>query len=155
MSNKVLVVEDDPATRKAVEFILGGVGLDVLLTSSVSTGLALAPDADVILLDLKLGNETGEEFLQELRRRGLYTPVVVFSGVYPRVDVEERLKEYQIVDFLEKPFTASDLIEKVEAASRMAESMADLSESTDRLKRATASLQQAAGANITEIGQRY
>lgn len=153
MSNKVLVVDDDLGIRKAIQFILEGSGHQVMMTASVPTGLALAPDADVILLDLKLGTETGDQFLDELRRRKLYTPVIVLSGAFPRAEVEERLRKFKIVDFMEKPFKAGDLIKKVDQAARVADSMVALSVSTDRLKAATESLQQVAGRSITEIGK--
>jgi FixJ family two-component response regulator len=155
MKNKVLVVEDDLAIRKAVQFILEGSGHEVMMTASIPTGLALAPDADVILLDFMLGAETGDKFLDELRRRKLYTPVVVMSGMVPTDDLEARLKDFKIVDFLEKPFKAGDLIDKIDAAARVADSMVALSVSTDRLKAATESLKQVAGRSITEIGKAF
>jgi FixJ family two-component response regulator len=153
MKNKVLVVEDDLAVRKAIQFILEGSGHEVMMTASIPTGLALAPEADVILLDLKLGEETGDQFLEELRGRKLYTPVVVLSGVFPRAEVEDRLRKFKIVDFMEKPFKAKDLIAKVDQAAQVADSMVALSVSTDRLKAATDTLRQVAGTHITEIGK--
>lgn len=155
MKNRVLVVEDDLAVRKAVQFILEGSGHEVMMTASIPTGLALAPDADVILLDFKLASGTGDQFLEELRRRKLYTPVVVMSGMVPRDDLEAKLKEFKIVEFLEKPFKAGDLVDKIDAAARVADSMVALSVSTDRLKAATESLKQVAGRSITEIGKAF
>lgn len=152
MKNKVLVVEDDLAIRKAIQFILEGSGHEVMMTASVPTGLALAPDADVILLDLKLGDQTGDEFLDELRGRKLYTPVVVMSALFPRAEVEKRLGRFKIVDFMEKPFKAKELIAKVDQAVQVADSLVALSVSTDRLKVATDNLRQVASAHITEMG---
>lgn len=153
MNKKVLVVEDDPAVRKAVQFILEGNHHDVLLAADVKSGLEQAEFADVILLDLKLGHETGDLFLEELRRRRLYTPVIAFSGVYSKAEAEERLERYKIVDFMAKPFKAKDLLDKVECAGRVSDSMQALSHEADRFKAAATSLRILAGKSITQIGQ--
>ena len=108
--------------------------------------------ADVILLDLKLGDTTGDQFLAELRSRKLYTPVVVLSGIFPRAEVEERLRKFKIVDIMEKPVKAKDLIAKVDQAAQVAEQMVALSVSTDRLREATKNLRQVADAHITDTG---
>jgi FixJ family two-component response regulator len=81
--------------------------------------------------------------------------VVVLSEAFTRAEVEDRLKQYKIVDFMEKPFTAKDLLEKVESAARVADSMSALAVSADRLKAATESLKVVAGLSITEISRAY
>lgn len=153
MNKNVLVVEDDPAIQKAVAFILEGNHHTVMGASTVEEGLAAAAHADVIVLDLKLGAENGEDFLQKLRRRGSYIPVIVMSGVYAKAPTEARLKKYKIVDFIEKPFKAKDLLDKVGSAERMADSMSSTCEAIDRVKAATECLRILSGKSITEIGQ--
>lgn len=154
MNKKVLVVEDDPSIRKAVGFILEGNHHHVLTASNVRDGLLLAPEADVILLDMKLGGESGDDFLAALRSQGHYTPVIVLSGVYTREVAEDRLGKYKIVDFIEKPFKAKDLLEKVRLAEKMAGTMESACEAADRFSAATDSLRILAGKSITEIGKR-
>lgn len=154
MNRKVLVVEDDPAVRKAVSFILEGNRHLVMTAANVRDAMLLAPEADVILLDLKLGSESGDQFLQEFRSQGFYTPVIVLSGVFPRSDAEARLKKYKIVDFIEKPFKAKDLLEKVESAEKVAGTMESTCEAADRFVAATENLRLLAGKSITEIGHR-
>lgn len=154
MNKKVLVVEDDPAIRKAVEFILEGNGHRVMAAGNVRDGMLLAPDADVILLDLKLGGESGDQFLEQLRAAGHYTPVIVMSAVYPRVEAETRLKKFKIIDFIEKPFKAKDLIAKVQTSERVAGTIESTCEAADRFSAATDSLRILAGKSITEIGHR-
>lgn len=148
---KVLLVEDDRTLRTALGKILEGSGREVAHADTVETGLARASDADVILLDLKLGADSGERFLELLRNDGKYTPVVVLSGMYPKEEALGKLKKYQIVDFIEKPFKLGELLGKILDAEKVAKDMECVSESADRFARATASLRKVAGKAITEF----
>lgn len=153
MNKRVLVVEDDAAVRKAVSFILEGRHHHVMPASNVEEGLILAADADVILLDMKLGNDSGERFLQLLRKAGNYTPVIVISGVYSREKVEERLREYKIVDYIAKPFRPKELLEKVQKAEQLTHTLESACEAADRFSAVTDTLRKLAGKSITEIGK--
>lgn len=150
---KVLVVEDDKALRSALGVTLERTGREVLNASNVEEGLLHAPEADVILLDLKLGAESGERFLECLRGVGNYTPVIVLSGVYPKESTADRLKKYKIVDFMEKPFKSSELVDKLTIAEKKTKLIASTSEAADSFAKATASLRQLAGKSITEMGR--
>lgn len=79
---RILIVEDDAAHAKLTARLVELAGLRVV--GSVPTGeaaLALASEADVILLDYRLeGPLTGLDVLRELRRRGLPASVVVSTG---------------------------------------------------------------------------
>lgn len=154
MNRKVLLVEDDPSIRKAVAFILEGNHHHVMTASNVKDGLVLAPQADVILLDMKLGRESGDDFLAALRSQGYYTPVIVLSGIYSREIAENRLGKFKIVDFIQKPFKAQELLEKVTSAEKMAGTMESTCEAADRFSAVTDSLRILAGKSITEIGRR-
>lgn len=154
MSRKVLIVEDEPPIRSAIRYVLEKNGHQVTEASNVREALSLASDCDIILLDLKLGSESGDQFLKELRNRGLYTPVIAISGVYSRAEVEARLAKFKIIDFIEKPFKQKELIEKVESAARVAGTMESTCEAADRVVAATQSLRLLAGKSITELGGR-
>lgn len=150
---KVLVVEDDKTLRTALGSILERSGREVLNAGTVEEGLVQAPSADVILLDLKLGEESGERFLEKLRGVGNYVPVIVLSGVFPKESTSERLKKYEIVDFMEKPFKTLDLMARIGQAEKVTRGIASISEAADRFTKATATLRQLAGKTITEIGR--
>lgn len=153
VNKKVLVVEDDASIQKAVAFILEGNHHQVMPASNVEDALLLAPEADVILLDMKLGRETGDQFLETLRKMGFYTPVIVISGVYPRETAEERLGKYKIVDFIGKPFKAKELLDKVASAEKFCGTVESTCEAADRFSAAATSLRILAGKSITEIGK--
>lgn len=153
MNKKVLVVEDDASIQKAISVILEGNHRHVMPASNVQGALLLAPEADVILLDMKLGRETGDEFLESLRKMGFYTPVIVISGIYSRETVEERLGKYKIVDFIGKPFKAKELLDKVTSAEKLSGALESTCEAADRFSAAATSLRILAGKSITEIGK--
>jgi two-component system OmpR family response regulator len=79
---KILVIEDDLGIARLVRAILVGDGYAVDLASSGEEGqaLALANQYDGIVLDLGLGDRHGLTVLQELRREGLLTPVLILTA---------------------------------------------------------------------------
>lgn len=149
----ILIVEDDDVLRKALAVRLARPGRAVLEAGSAGEGLEKAPEADVICLDLKLGAESGFTFLERLRGRGCYTPVIVISGAYPKAEAMEKLEKYRIVDFLEKPFKGADLVRRIDDAEEVARDMESVSKSADRIRAAAQPLRKMAEASITDIGK--
>ena len=72
---KILIVEDDPAIRLALEAGLTEDHYDVLLASDGIDGLKQAknPMVDLILLDIMLPGKDGMEICAELRKEGITT----------------------------------------------------------------------------------
>ena len=85
MGGEVLVVDDDRDVREAIQMILDAYGLTVRVASDPQQALDwLAADVQpsVILLDMRMPEMSGEEFLAGMERLGLRgrVPVVVLSG---------------------------------------------------------------------------
>ena len=102
----VLIVDDEPTLRTALEFTLGGVGHEV---SSVSNGQeaidALADRKfDVVIMDVRMPLKTGLEALQEIRTSGDETPIVLSTAHGPPETVVTALKN-RVNGFLYKPYT--------------------------------------------------
>ena len=133
-AKKVLVIEDDPNVRSIASLILRGKGFQTIEASDGQEALELVEKADIVLLDLFLPRLTGEEFLQKVRGKGNYIPVVVMSAGYGREEGAERLKSYGIVDFIPKPFSISEIYEKMKKASRISDDMNAVHIATNRLK---------------------
>ena len=131
---KVLVVEDDVNLRSIASLILRGRGFEVLEAGDGQDALQLVDMADIVLLDLFLPHMTGEEFLETIRGKGNYVPVVVMSAGYGREAGAERLKEYGIVEFVPKPFPINEMAEKIAKAARVADDMESVHRATDSLK---------------------
>lgn len=106
----MLIVEDDPATSRALATIFGRRGW---VTRAVDT-VAMADDAlldppDVILLDLMLPDRRGEDVLKRVRRELVPSRVVVMTamGDCPRV---EEVRNMRPDALLFKPMPVADLI---------------------------------------------
>lgn len=94
-SMRVLVLEDDPATRAALENYLGRTGFEVRAAGSVSEALTLSGDyePDVLLSDWNLGGrETAFPLIQKLLSGDPRLPVVINSG-RPAEEFEPLLDE--------------------------------------------------------------
>lgn len=131
---KVLVVEDDAAVRNALSVILENRNYEVLTAVDGEQALARVTQADVVLLDLRLPKIDGEEFLERIRALGNYIPVVVMSAYMDRKEGLEKLKDYKIVDFVEKPFTLDYMSEKIRAAAATAGHLEEIREHSSRLR---------------------
>lgn len=131
---KVLIVEDDRNLRSVASLLLRGKGYDVMEAADGKEALGLVDKADLVLLDLFMPEMTGEEFLQKIREDGNYIPVVVMSAGYGREQGSEKLKDYGIVDFIEKPFTMAEVGEKMRMASKIADDMKFVHKATEGLK---------------------
>lgn len=134
MKKTVLVVEDDQPIRNAITLILERHGFHTIIATDGLMGLLLVDQADVILLDLSMPVMDGETFLRRIRAEGNYIPVVVMSAAYGRDESLESLGNLKIVDFLEKPFTSSHLIEQVKKACAIADDMKAVEEASGMLR---------------------
>lgn len=79
---RVLVVEDDKSTAFLLRRVLSedGYAIDVAFTGEEARLLAAVNEYDGIILDLQLTDRHGLLILQELRRTGQSTPVLVYTG---------------------------------------------------------------------------
>jgi len=67
---------------------------------------------DLVILDMIMPGMKGEEVLQALRSISPDVPVVVSSG-FMSEEQRDRLKEFGIEDFLDKPYRDQDVINSV------------------------------------------
>jgi DNA-binding response OmpR family regulator len=116
---RIVVVEDEPAIRRGVADALRATGYDVVEAADGVKGLAEAarPDADLILLDLMLPRKDGMEVLRELRQVRPAVPVIILTA---RGTEDDRVRGLQMGadDYVVKPFSARELLARVEAVLR-------------------------------------
>lgn len=131
---KVLIVEDDRNIRQIIARTLQIHGYTVLESGDGKEGYDLSHEADVILLDMFLPGISGPDLMKKVRENGNYVPIVVMSAVLDQEGAEKSCNKFGMVDFIEKPFKATDLISKIDKAAHVADDLRFVRKATDRLK---------------------
>ncbi len=109
----IVALDDDPDFRQFIAALLGsdeGGGHDVRAVGTpeefFAAGEARLPD--VVLLDIKMGRASGEQVLEEIRKRWPKMCVVVVTG-YPSMDSMRQTFKQDVFDYLAKPFTLAEM----------------------------------------------
>lgn len=123
---KILVVEDDPSVRTLVKAVLEHNGNNVMTAETAKDGQALAIEEkfEMIVLDLGLPDGDGYEVCKRIRSEGVTTPVLILSGEQ-ETDVKVKCLKVGADDYLTKPFNTEELLARMEAIQRRAESSGD------------------------------
>jgi PAS domain S-box-containing protein len=118
----IVVVEDEPGVRRLVERVLERAGHRVLAFPDGSAAADTLADpgvlVDLLVTDLVMPGPNGIELARRARRARPDLPVVLMSGYAADALDAEGIAEGTI-DLLTKPFSATDLLERV--AARLAE----------------------------------
>jgi CheY-like chemotaxis protein len=114
---KVLVVDDQAMLRELIAVVLRGEGLGILEAASGEEAVAIARSEkpDLILLDIMMpGGMDGLEVARLLKRapETCNCPIVAVTAKVQKADRVKAL-EAGIDEYLAKPFTLTDLREKV------------------------------------------
>ena len=116
---RVLLIEDEPTTAKAIELMLNAEGFNIYTTDLGEEGLDLGKlyDYDIILLDLNLPDMHGYDVLKKLRVARVATPVLILSGVN-EMDSKVRSFGFGADDYVTKPFHREELVARIHAVVR-------------------------------------
>ena len=132
---RILLVEDDPTTSRAIEMMLANANLNVYATDLGEEGIDLAKlyDYDLILLDLNLPDMDGHEVLRKLRRARVETPILILSG---NDDADNKIRGFGFGadDYLTKPFHREELIARIHAIIRRSKGHAQSVIQTGRVR---------------------
>jgi len=123
---RILIVEDDSQTALFISKGLRQEGFAVDHASNGEDGLhlALTEPYDAAVIDIMLPKLNGLALIDELRRSGIQTPVIVLSA---KNSVDDRIKGLQTGgdDYLVKPFVFSELMARIHALIRRATQAAE------------------------------
>jgi len=118
MSQKILLIEDEPDIRKTLEYNLSREGFDVACASSLSEGKNYinAGQFSLILLDLMLPDGSGLDLCRELKSDSekKTTPIIILTAKDDEVDKVVGF-ELGADDYVTKPFSVRELILRVKA----------------------------------------
>jgi len=114
---RILVIDDDSHMRSAVNNILTECGYDVILASDGVLGIEeyrnRGDEIDLVLLDMSMPNLSGKETFVKLKEIDPDVKVLMSSGFGQDERVEDCF-ELGIYGFIQKPFTAENLSQKID-----------------------------------------
>jgi FixJ family two-component response regulator len=114
---RVFVVDDDASVLKAIERLLRSHGFAVEAFKSPSAFLTRSPHdgPGCLLLDLRMPELSGLDVQDEMKRRGIWLPIVFLSGEGDVPSTARAMRD-GAVDFLVKPVGESQLLEAIARA---------------------------------------
>jgi DNA-binding NtrC family response regulator len=116
----LLLVDDDPNTLASLSraFRLAGHEATVCDNAARAVELLKTESFDLILSDVVMPGKSGLELLEELKKNGVKTPIVLISG-QANIEMAVRATKLGALDFLEKPLTTDKLLVTVDNALRL------------------------------------
>ncbi len=113
----VFVVDDDDAVRNSLRLLLKSASLSTTAFASAQEVLAgwTADQPGCLVLDVRMPGMSGLELQEELNRRGAIIPVIFISG-HADVPMAVEAIQHGAFDFLQKPFSDQDLIDRIQRA---------------------------------------
>ena len=116
---RVLVVEDEPKMAGLIRRGLSeeGYSADIAATGDDALWMAEATEYDAIVLDVLLPGRNGFDVCRELRKAGMWSPVLMLTA---RDSVEDRVSglDAGADDYLTKPFSFAELLARLRALAR-------------------------------------
>ncbi|WPU64356.1 response regulator [Peredibacter starrii] len=113
-SKTILIIEDEKVILHTLKDFLEVEGYDVLIAGNGLVALELlnnTPMPDLLLLDMKMPKMNGWEFAraysENFKERA---PIIVATAA---VDAEQRARDVNAIDWVEKPFNLDILLEKI------------------------------------------
>ncbi|HXF60926.1 MAG TPA: response regulator transcription factor [Caldilineaceae bacterium] len=119
----VLLVDDEPAILANLAPLLARAGFNVRTARDGEEALArlTADPPDLVVLDVLMPRLDGRRLLRRLRREGNWTPVILLTQVGQAAERAMALEE-GADDYLNKPFDPHELVARMKAVLRRAQS---------------------------------
>jgi two-component system response regulator MprA len=116
---RILVVDDDPGVRKAVERALSfeGYSVDAVADGEGALRSVATAEPDAVVLDVGLPGMDGLQVCRRLRAEGSTTPILVLTARHQVTDRVAGL-DAGADDYLVKPFALEELLARLRALLR-------------------------------------
>jgi len=120
MLRDILVIDDEPMVAQAVVKVCSAEGMTVTAADQASEALRSLEHSSfrLVLCDIMMHELDGFQFLEELARRGIQTPVVMMTGYSTVENAVKSLSSTGAVDYISKPFTADELLTVIRRSLR-------------------------------------
>lgn len=115
---RVLIVDDDPATLRMIEYIFDRADYEVYLAATGPEALSKADEAkpDLVILDVMMPDVTGLEVCQRLRAQPALArlPIIMLSA---KDQLEDKVNGFQAGadDYVAKPVEPQELLARAKA----------------------------------------
>jgi DNA-binding response OmpR family regulator len=123
---RILVVDDDVATRELLvrSFGRAGYGVAAVASSREAETLVAGEHFDILVVDVMLPDGSGVDLCRVLRQRSVKTPVLLLTA---RGAVGDRVQglDAGADDYMPKPFAVSELLARVRALGRRGPALRD------------------------------
>ena len=116
-SPTVIVIDDDPSVRKALQNLLQSVGLQVEALASAQEffGRKLPEGPCCLVVDVRLPGRSGLDFQEDLAKAKVRLPLIFITG-HGDVRMSVRAMKGGAVEFLTKPFRDQELLDAIQSA---------------------------------------
>lgn len=122
MRRRILLVEDEAGLRRTLKDLLVSSGYVVETSGDgvEAQGRAEAEAFDLIVLDVMLPSRSGFDVARNLRKGGVQTPILMLTA---RTELNNKVQGFKsgADDYVTKPFEAPELLVRVEALLRRAQ----------------------------------
>lgn len=130
----VHIVDDEEAVRKSLAFMLTMNGLAVRIHDSATAFLAVAPNLRraVLVTDLRMPDMSGVDLIRQLSVLAATIPPIVITG-HGDVPMAVEAMKAGAVDFIEKPFDDTVIIDAINRAAERLDKNAARGETADEV----------------------
>jgi DNA-binding response OmpR family regulator len=119
MSERILIVEDDPKLAEFIATELSLEGYDAIVASNGMDGLTMTRDLqpDLLILDWMLPGISGLDLCLRLRKTGIQVPIVMLTA---KDEIPDRVAGLNAGadDYVIKPFSIEELLARVKVRLR-------------------------------------
>jgi len=131
--SKLLIVDDEPALRKALRTSLTASGFEVAEARSGEEALTLLArmSADIVLLDISMPGMSGIEACRRIRHLSARTGIMMVT-VRDSEDDKVQALEAGADDFITKPYRLREMIARLHAMLRRMNALADTADAVLR-----------------------
>lgn len=112
----ILIVEDDKKVvellKETIEEIGNGCNIKIAYNGKEAVEIFEKEKIELALLDIKMPVMDGVQVLTELHNRKIWLPIIILTA-YSVKDIEHKLLEFGIVDYLSKPLDIAKLKKRI------------------------------------------